>query len=237
MSQPMVSTAAVLSEQEHEHFEKANDWEASRTWQAERSERRAWRVAGVFGAGMFLALAGVAVMATKYTVEPMLLRENTETGAFDVITRLRDVDVTGDEVRDKHWIGRFVEARESYDWYTLEADYNTVGLLSGPDVGAAYGTLFAGEDALQERWGRGVRATVDVLSIVLNGNSSATVRFAKRTVSAQRGAEPETTYWIATLGYQYDTSLRISESLRRINPWGFQVMSYRVDPELQGAGS
>ena len=232
-----MSDPQTISPEEASHFEAANDWEASRTWRAERSEGRAWRVAGGACLVAVAAVISTGVMAYKHTVEPMLLSENAETGAVNVITRLRDADVTGSEVRDKHWIGRYIEARETYDWHTLQADYDTVGLLSGPEVGAEYGRIFDGDDALHERWGQSVRATVDVASIVLNGNSSATVRFTKNIVRAQRGAEPDVTHWVATLGYHYDTSLRISEALRRVNPWGFQVTSYRVDPELQGGGT
>ena len=44
------------------------------------------------------------------------------------------------------------------------------------------------------------------------------------------GSNDTPRYWIATIGYSY-VNAPISTQDRRINPLGFQVYSYRIDPE------
>ena len=233
----MQSNENTLAPVERDHFEKANAWDVSRAERSEVSERRAWRVATGACLVAVVAVFAVAVMATRHSVEPFLVRVDTTTGAPDIVSMLRDVEITGDEVQDKYWIGRYVEARETYDWHTLQADYDAVGLFSAGTVGGDYAALFSGDEALQDRWGQSVRATIEIRSIVLAGNNSATVRFTKTTTRARRRGTPDVTNWIATLGYRYDTRARISESQRRTNPLGFKVTSYRVDPESVGGGT
>lgn len=230
----MTNESTALKSAESEHFEAANRWDVSRVEQLQRSESRAWRVAAGACVIAVISVGAVAVMATRHSVEPFLVRTDTKTGAPDIVSMLKDVDVTGDEVIAKYWVGRYVDARETYDWHTLQSDYDAVGLMSSSSVGADYASLFAGDEALQDRWGRSVRATVKIVSIVLSGNNTATVRFTKTTTRATRGTEPTVTHWIATLGFRYDTAARISESQRRVNPLGFRVTSYRLDPELIG---
>ena len=42
------------------------------------------------------------------------------------------------------------------------------------------------------------------------------------------------TSWIATIGYEYRKISKMKEDDRLKNPIGFQVLSYRVDPEISG---
>ena len=235
----MIDANIPMQSKKHELVdvvEEANEWEESRIELIERSERRAWKVAGCASVLATLAVGAVIVMATRFTVEPFLVRENGETGAVDMITRLRDVDVSGNEVRDGYWITQYVRARETYDWWTLDNDYKTVGIMSSDVVGAEYAAQFEGDGALQDEFGQRVRSTVEVVSVVPS-HDVATVRFTKTTERISANRPPEVTRWIATIGYTYDTGLKIESSLRLLNPWGFQVMSYRVDPELAGGAS
>ena len=40
--------------------------------------------------------------------------------------------------------------------------------------------------------------------------------------------------WVATIAFEYRNPSVIKESQRLVNPFGFQVLSYRVDPEMIG---
>lgn len=219
------------------HFNAAIDWETSRVKHLERSERRAWMVAGSAIGLCLLLMGGMAMMLPLKEKEMGIIRENTTTGAIDVIGSLRDQRLDYDEVRDQYWMRQYVLARESYDWQTLQQDYNTVGLLSSPNVASQYSQQFKGDDALDKRFGANVTSRVEILSVVLNTRGVATVRFTKTTKRVDDGAAAGvTSTWVATIGYEYQGTSRMSSTNRMKNPFGLQVTSYRVDPELAGAG-
>ena len=215
-------------------FADALDWEAARALDLERAARRAWQVAAAaVGLTVLSWLALVLLLPLKQTM-PFVIRVDNATGVPDIVTTLADRRVDYHEVLDKYWLAHYVRARETYDWYTLQKDYTTVGLLSSPTVGAEYARLFDGAEALDKKWGSAIRATVEIVSVVPTVKGTATVRFRKTT---QRVADPgpgEVASWVATLAYEYRNPSKIKESLRLINPFGFQVLSYRVDPELIG---
>lgn len=215
-------------------FEAALDWEAGRIGMIEKSERRAWVVALTAVAVTALSwLAIVLMMPLKETV-PYVIRVDNTTGVPDIVTTMQDKRIGYDDVMDKYWVAQFVRARETYDWYTLQKDYNTVGLLSSPNVGKEYANLFEGSEALDKKWGKTYRTTVEVVSAVPNGRGIATVRLLKTASRADDANTKQVTKWIATVGYEYHNPSHMKETLRMINPFGFQVTSYRIDPELTG---
>jgi type IV secretory pathway component VirB8 len=217
-------------------YDEAINWESSRVLTVEKSERRAWRVA-MFSVGVtVLAIAAITMMMPLKESVPYVIRVDNTTGVPDIMTAITDKAVTGDEVMDKYWLAQYVRARETYDWYTLQRDYNTVGLLSSQNVGAGYAQLFEGKDALDKQYGKSVRATVEIISVVPTGKNTGTVRFIKTTKRAdQEGAPGTSTKWVATVAYEYRNTALIRESARLVNPFGFQVLSYRVDPEMIGS--
>nr|CAC79173.1 TraJ protein [uncultured bacterium] len=217
-------------------FEQENNWEASRTQAIEKSEQRAWYVAyGAVGVAVLSWLAIVLMMPLKETI-PYVIRVDNTTGVPDIVTALNSKGVGYEEVMDKYWLAQFVRARETYDWYTLQKDYNTVGLLASPNVGKDYAALFEGPEALDKKFGKSVRATVEIVSVVPNGRGVGTVRFIKTTKRTDDDGPGTVTKWVATVAYEYRNPSLISESQRLVNPFGFQVLSYRQDPEMVGGG-
>jgi type IV secretion system protein VirB8 len=215
-------------------FEQAMDWEASRTQVIEKSERRAWYVAFTALAVMALSWIAIVVMLPLKETVPYVIRVDNTTGVPDIVTAMDTKSISFNEAMDKYWMAQYVRARETYDWYTLQKDYNVVGLLSSHSVGAGYAAQFEGKEALDKRYGSSVRATVEIMSIVPNGRGVGTVRFVKTTKRTDDDGPGNTTKWVATVAYEYRNPSLIKESQRLINPFGFQVMSYRVDPEMIG---
>lgn len=218
------------------HFSAAMDWEASRTLALEKSEHRAWTIAKIAVAVTCIAVIALACLAPLKESVPYVIRVDNTTGVPDIVTALKDKQVSGDEVMDKYWLAQYVRARETYDWYTLQKDYTTVGMLSSASVGQSYAQLFEGKGALDKTFGKNVRATVEIISVVPVNEHLGTVRFTKTTKRAdQEGSPGHVTKWVATVAYEYLSTAKIKESERLINPFGFQVLSYRVDPEISGA--
>lgn len=216
-------------------FEAAIDWESSRVQASQKSERRAWTIAMTSVGVAVLAIGSIAMMMPLKESVPYVVRVDNTTGVPDIVTALTDKTVTGDEVMDKYWLAKYVRARETFDWFTLQNDYATVGLLSSANVGTDYAQLFEGPTALDKQYGKTVRATIDIVSIVPTGPHTGTVRFIKTTKRVdQQSAPGQVTKWVATVAFEYRNAALIKESARLVNPFGFQVLSYRVDPEMVG---
>ena len=216
-------------------FDIANDWESSRILLIEKSERRAWTVAIAASVIAVLGVVAVAALTPLKESVPYVVRVDSATGVPDIVTTIKDKEVTGDDVMDKYWLAQYVRARETFDWYTLQRDYTTVGLLSSPNVGAAYAQLFEGKDALDKTYGKTMRATIEIVSVVPTGRGTGTVRFIKTEKRTDQESAPGTvTKWVATIAYEYRSAAQTKETARLINPFGFQVLSYRADPEYVG---
>ncbi|MDR1709139.1 MAG: virB8 family protein [Candidatus Accumulibacter sp.] len=217
-------------------FAKALDWEARRIEIIEKSERRAWTVAFAALVVTALSWAAIALMMPLKEKIPYVIRVDNATGVPDIVTTMQDKRIAYDDVMDKYWVSMFVRARETYDWYTLQKDYDTVGLLASPAVGKEYAALFAGPEALDKKLGKAHRITVEIAAVVPDGNGIATARLVKTAARTDETGSKHVSKWIATLKYEYRNPSRMKESDRLVNPFGFQVLSYRIDPELTGAG-
>ncbi|QGG78955.1 virB8 family protein [Pseudomonas syringae] len=228
------SSAPEPKSETQKMMDMGNDWEASRIEAIEKSERRAWKVAGAFGAGFVVtAIALMLLMPLKESV-PYVIRVDNTTGVPDIVTAMDEKGVGYDEAMDKYWLAQYVRAHETYDWYTLQNDYNTVGLLSSQTVGAEYAAMFEGKNALDKTYGSSVKALVHITSVVPTGEGTGTVRFTKTTKRVDDPNSGATVKYVATISYEYRNPSRLLESQRLINPFGFQVRTYRVDPELAG---
>jgi type IV secretion system protein VirB8 len=202
-----------------------------------RSERRAWRVAGLFGAGMLVlcfAISGLAPL--KSVAPPVVVQVDRETGQADVLTVTNGQKVVpASEREQKYWLEQYVVARESYTWADREAHFRKVSLMS--DVGE------------QNRYARSVDATnpqspqtalgrdgvievhVKSISLGLSKGASASARFTRTVRDLKSGAE-QTTVWVATVTYSF-AELPMKEQDIYINPRGFTVFAYRLDEEVQ----
>lgn len=224
------SAKPVKKEQMKAYMEESRGLERDLLSEVVRSRTSAWRVAGFMG---LLALvgfgAGFAGMSQD-SPPPLILRVDNATGAVEPVTVMREHEASYGEVVDEYWINQFVLNYESYDYNTIQKEYDTTALLSSPDVQRQYYALYEGPEARDSKLSNRVRILPTIRSIQLNGKGQATVRFTTRDVYTN-GTLPVTKHWIATVGYKY-VAAPMNREDRRVNPLGFQVTSYRVDPEV-----
>ena len=200
-----------------------------------RSRRTAWRVAAAAAVLCAAALGTVAALTPLKRVEAFVLRVDNATGAVDAVTRLRDAQASYGEVVDRYFVNKYVLSRESYEYDTLQTAYDTALLLSTSDVQREYAALFEGPNARDKVLSNRVRTLVKVRSISPGTTrNTAVVRFARRSAAAD-GAPAEEESLVATIGFRY-VGAAMHEEDRLVNPLGFQVTSYRVDPELVSGG-
>ena len=200
-----------------------------------KSEARAWWVARGASVLALASVGAVAMMLPLKDTELRVVRVNDTTGAVDFLTEMKDAQTDYGEVTAKYFLNQYVLRREGYDYYTLQNDYDTTALLSAPAVQQEYFKLYEGESARDKRLMNNMRVVVSVRSITPNPQTStAVVRFTTENRHSD-GRIDGRADWIATMNYGY-VNLPESETDRRLNPLGFQIKSYRVDPEIVAGG-
>ncbi len=188
-----------------------------------------------FGSGSLLvaALSAGAVMGLTPLKEavPYVARVNQTTGQTDIITTIKDKQMHYDEVINKYWLAEYVRYRESYDWNTIQATFDATNLLSAPDVQTAFKAFYNSPNAPHKVLKQHSKVVVKITNISFVGDI-AQVRFTKQIMPTSGATEqtPPPQKLIATVAFEFK-STPMEESDRLINPLGFQVISYRVDPE------
>jgi type IV secretion system protein VirB8 len=218
----------------HDEFEQYQEevlsWETSRVLEIEKSRTIAWRVATGASVAAILAIGAVAGLTPLKTIKPFVVRVDNATGIVDVVSELGNAKTNYDESINKYFVQWYVRYREAYSSELLEDYYFAVGALSSPIEQKRY--LEKIETSNPESpiriYGKTSRVRIDVKSISFLQPNVALIRYTK---ILEHGAEqPEKTHWAATVTFQY-SGMAASEKVRGINPLGFEVTDYRVDPD------
>jgi type IV secretion system protein VirB8 len=221
-------------------FPDNRSWEVDRVVLAQASERRAWLL--VWGA---LALAAIcagggalgiyAGFEHRTAVVPVIV--DRATGETSVGQTLAADSVPATDATDKHHIAQFLRARESYSWWFLQDDYNTVLAMGGNDVAAEYKKLFEGQNALDRQYRDRLEVRIRIVSVRLEAlrqanGGQAVVTYERQVRHLDQQAADPPTRNVATLVYGYEPKLVLTEQQRLFNPVGFVVKAYRTDPEI-----
>lgn len=215
------------------YFKEALAFEKSKQQLQERTTKIAWRVAG---GAMFVALVSILgsaclVLLNKPT-PPVIIKDNTATGDVQVIDVARSGTVTFGELEVRKALREYVKLRESYDWYTIQDDYDTVSLMNSPREQTLYASLYNRKNSPQNVLTDKFRVMVNPGAITFVG-STAQVFFSKKTISlstqgSSTPVQPKTEYWVATITYEMgDLPTKSNEQV--LNPTGFRATSYSVD--------
>lgn len=223
--------SGVLSGDLKAYFAEAKSWEQDRLLAARRSQRLAWTVAAGAGLLAVAAVTAVATLTPLKTVEPYVVRVDRSTGAVEVMTGLKGgKDLTYEEAVTKAFLATYVRARETWLPPAAEANFRQVSIMSTPPEQQRWADAFRPTNPASPQivWGPAAEAQVEIRAVSFISPKVADVRF-HRTV--RRGAQVTESDWIATLAFTY-TRAPMAEADRLRNPLGFQVTSYRADPEV-----
>lgn len=230
------STIEAKTEPVYTH-DDANNWEISALLERQKSEHRAWTffkwaVAVIFLQAVAMAFNFVLIKRP----DPYVIKHNSQTGAMELLS-VASGEIDFGELTAMHFLKKFIIARESYDFNTLQKDFNDVLLLSSPRVAKDYNELFSGDKALQDVYKDNVKVIIEVLSVVPTVDNTATIRYKKTTKKLKNEGESVTNNWVATVAYTYETTQKRKQADLIDNPPGFTVTSLRIDPEMvEGAG-
>ena len=218
------------------YFEEAATWDADRIRRAERSERRAWWVAGAGWAGIvLLALALMLLMPLK-RVTPFVIRVDRSTGVVDTVPVYAGEDNFSAAVT-RYFLDQYVTVCERFDFATAESDYEECGAFNSPQRNQLWYSKWerTNPGSPLNRYKDGTTVSAHVIAITLFRHASgmhdlAQVRYV-RVVHPAGGGAAQRSYWIATLQYTY-TKPSSDPRDREWNPLGFKVLDFNADPEV-----
>jgi type IV secretion system protein VirB8 len=224
--------SGVPSNELKRYFTEAKRWDQDRLASAVRSKRLAWTVAATAGGLAIAAVLAVVGLTPLKTVEPFVIRVDQATGAVDLARGLSEETgpVRYEEAVSKYFLAQYVRAREGYLDAAAEENFRLVSILSAPTEQRRWADLFRGTNAAspQNLYGRAAEASISIRAVGFINPEVANVRY-RRTV--RRAQQVEESDWIATIAFSY-TRAPMTEADRLRNPLGFQVLSYRSDPEV-----
>lgn len=236
------------SENIQKNIKKSLDFEKTLIDIRIKNERRAWTVAGISTLTSLCLIGGLFYMLPLKQKEPYLVMADVYTGQATVaklVGNWNNNSITTNEAVNKSNISHFIIARESFDSQIIyDNDWATVYSMSVPNVSDSYRNLMnkSNPSSPFNLYGSSRSIRVKILSIVLNNsgkadgrNASATVRFQRFLLNKSTGMSSFIDSNIATLTYTYNNNLQMDEKYRLKNPLGFQVLSYRVDPDATSA--
>ena len=225
-------------------LKKSLDFENTLVDIRKKSEKRAWIIAGISTFSSLCLLGGLFYVLPLKEKEPYLVMADIYTGQSTVAKlsgNWNSMAITQNEAVNKSNIPHFIIARESFDSQIIyDNDWATVYSMSVSNVSDAYRNFMnkSNPNSPFNIYGSSQSIRVKILSIVLNDNGkvdgrnpSATVRFQRFLLNKGTGISQFIDSNVATLTYTYNNNLKMDEKYRLKNPLGFQVLSYRVDPD------
>ena len=157
--------SAIKAEEQRTYFQEAKSWESDRQMRIARSERWAWRVALLACLFALCAIAALIVHETRPVAPPPIIAIEKSSGNIDIIRAGDDISKEYSELLEKYWVKRYVIARETYQYGSLQYDYDTTLALSTANIGSEYAKQFDGELAKDKRLGAENEELVNIISI------------------------------------------------------------------------
>ena len=210
--------------------------DAAATWEREtylsqrRSTRRAWACALVAAIMAILALLGLLLLLPLKEFAPYVVTVDKATGWLEVTRGLHQGNLTQNEAITIAQIVRCIVARESFDATDYPTLFHTVGLCMNGRALDAYRQQHdqSNEDSPAVLYGYDGIIRVEIGSVNLLTETTALVSF--RTVLEFQNRSV-VNHWRAAMTFGYSDK-EFSMADRFINPLGFQISSYRRDPDL-----
>jgi type IV secretion system protein VirB8 len=220
----------------NEYYAEAASWNRDRVQAMRSSHRVAWWIAASAGATALLEAVALVLLTPLKAVEPYTLMVDRTTGYVEALKPLDKAQVAPDAALTRSFLVQYVIARETFDMATLNANYRKVGLLSADAARSSYLQMMQVSNPQSPLlYPRTTVVDVRVKSVSPLGSNAALVRFD--TVHSDSGSQPQpSASWVAVIRFRYSTAPMSVED-RFVNPLGFQVTSYRKDPEALPAAT
>lgn len=230
------SSAKKNAEKSARVREPAFSFEASRIDMIEKSERRAWACAKGLGLVSICLAGSIWVMSPLKQGIPYVFQVDKYTGQSTLLRVANPESIPRTELMDKYWVTEYVRSRETYDYNTVDAEFRRVREMTMADQFGPYMKQFQGEQSLDRVLGPAKMIRIEILSVGIEGDGIARVRFIRRWINTSNMAPESESYWTATIGFQYLPNYTTAGDRLLVNPFGFKVTSYRLDQEFTRGG-
>lgn len=213
------------------YYREAGSWAADQIGSLRASRRVAWIVAGCAAGVALVEGLALMTMAPLKTVVPYTLLVDRTTGFVQELKPLDPGQLSPDKALIQSMLVQYVIARESFDTAALQANYQKVGLWSADQARTDYLSLMQASniDSPLARYPKTTVVQTQIKSVSPLNDRSALVRFDTIRRDAGGSAHPPIA-WVAIVQYRFSGE-PMSAADRFLNPLGFQVLTYRRDPE------
>lgn len=208
----------------------------------EKTIRRVYLSAAVTGVIIsILSLTAVITLLPLKETETRIFSVDNQTGRTEEIVTVNDASVTAEKALARYFTDTYIKAREGYNYFRLQQDYDTVMLFSAEPVATEYNAVFKTDKKPQNIYRKGEQtAKIEVLSKIISDSSNksdpdkqASVRFKKTVQDIITGQQREE-YWVLKMTYRFIPDAEMTVSERDKNPLGFVVTSYLTEKENRG---
>jgi type IV secretion system protein VirB8 len=213
------------------YYAEAESWNRDRVQSMRSSHRIAWGIAAAAALVAVLEAIALVLLTPLKTVQPYTLMVDKTTGYVQALKPLDQATITPDAALTQSFLVQYVIAREGFDVATVNADYRKVSLFSADTARSSYlqQMQVSNSQSPLVLYSRTTVIDAKVKSVSPLGPNAALVRF--ETLREDKGAQPRPVgSWVAVVRYRYSAQpMKLDD--RFVNPLGFQVVSYRKDPE------
>lgn len=220
------------SQAEPEIFKQGRTWEVDKELMLEKSERRAWLVAG---GSCIMGLLGGGVAAFQLFRDPpppVVLEVDRLSGRLQILTTLTDEKGSYGQASDEHWCQMYLLYRMSFNFDMKEDFYQYVGYMSSPDEQQRYHIWFQPNDNPNSPinlYGRGIRVKIKIQSVSpMTVGKSMLIRYTKIFEGAN-ATQPES--WQVIINFKFEPHSKMTKEARLINPYAFQCTGFEDQPD------
>jgi type IV secretion system protein VirB8 len=221
------------------YFAEARGWDVDRRAEQRRVVRLSLSVAAAgWLCAMGCVIALISLMPLKRT-EPFVIRVDNSSGVADVVPVYAG-NTPLPETVTRYFLNHYITVCERFDFATAESDYEECGAFHAP----------ARNQQWIEQWNRSnpqsplnlykdgsiLKSEVSAISFFERANGIADLAQVRYTKLTRQGSAERSTHWIATIQYAYGPPAT-DPKIRRWNPLGFKVISFRREPEVLDEGA
>jgi type IV secretion system protein VirB8 len=222
---------AEPSEKLDEYYAQAGSWADERTQSIYASRKVAWIIALIASVVAVLLAIAILIMLPLKTVVPHTVLVDKQTGFVQALDPAAPQKIPPTKALTQSFLVQYVEAREGYDFATVQSQFKKVALWSSGAAKSRYVNMMqaSNPESPLVAFPRSTVVDVNIRSVSQLSENSALVRFASIRRD-QGGTEQPMENWVAIIKYRYSNAPMTVED-RYVNPLGFEVIDYRKDAE------
>ncbi|MBL4886800.1 MAG: type IV secretion system protein [Planctomycetaceae bacterium] len=219
-----------MSKNREDYYNKASTWDQEVIANALISKKRAWIVAFFCMGISILSLFTLILILPLKTFEPYVVTVDRATGYLEVSKGLSDLTLSEDEAVTEANLVKYVSLREQYNPAILKENYETVEIMSDGQALKEYQELWAASNSNNPsiKLGRKTSIDIKIKSVSFINDKTASIRFLREVRENDR---LKISHWNAVIQFRYSQKPMQMKD-RFSNPLGFQVTTYRVNPEV-----